>query len=89
MEKRVIPELVRMTRQLDSVKFSQFTIDWIEELHEEESGARPDTENHALAYNIDILVDVLRYGKDRDFFMMLQSYVRFFNEAHPAAPGTL
>ena len=69
-----------MMSPVDILKFSQFTIDWLQELDEADAhgDAHGDeqTDNHALAYEIDTIREVLRYGQDKALFDMLAAYAR-------------
>ena len=73
--------ITRMMNGIDVLQFSQFTIDWVQEL--DDSDAHGDTtgdeetDNLAMAYTIDTIRDVLRYGSDKALFDMLAAYARF------------
>jgi len=66
---------------VDSLKFSQFTIDWLQELDDVDvngdTTGDEQTDNLALAYEIDTIREVLRYGSDKALFDMLAAYARF------------
>ena len=71
-----------MMSPVDILKFSQFTIDWLQELDETDPHHGVTTideqiDNHALAYEIDTIREVLRYGSDKALFDMLAAYARF------------
>jgi hypothetical protein len=77
-----------MMSPVNILQFSQFTIDWFDELDDADSHGDTivdeQTDNHALAYEIDTIREVLRYGQDKALFDMLASYVRF---CLPNVPG--
>jgi len=66
---------------VDILKFSQFTIDWLQELDDVDvngdTTGDEQTDNLALAYEIDTIREVLRYGSDKALFDMLAAYARF------------
>jgi len=60
----------------------QFTIDWIENLRDESreplSDVSADTENLAFSYRLDVLIEVMAHGKDREFLTMLKTFTDCF-----------
>jgi len=75
---RLRRQITRMMSPVDILQFSQFTIDWLQDLddadaHGDTTGDE-QTDNLALAYEIDTIREVLRYGQDKALFDMLASY---------------
>ena len=64
----------------------QFTIDWIENLRDESREPLDDvtaeTENLAFSYRLDVLIEVMAHGKDREFLVMLQTFTNCFNQSN-------
>ena len=78
--------LLDLIRPLDTLQFSQFTIDWIEELdhaltsEQESQAVRHDG---ALTYRIDTIVEIMKTCGDLRFFQMLQWYAEFYASPLP------
>jgi len=72
-----------MISEIDILQFSQFTIDWLQELELDDADSHGDTtgdeqtDNLALCYDLDTIREVLRYGRDKELFDMMATYARF------------
>lgn len=78
MKRSLRARILKMLRGIELLQFSQFTIDWVEDLELEEANDDMDVpievQNHALKYHIEITGEVLREGKDKQLFRMLSLY---------------
>ena len=70
--------LLDLIRPLNPLQFSQFTIDWIEELEHEDR-----FDDGALIYRIDTIVVIMKTCGDLRFFQMLQWYAEFYASPLP------
>ena len=88
--KKALREILKdVIKPIDIVfNFEQFTIDWIEEkleidyeeFYKNHNGAEIADDNGALQYDINILLEVMKDGKDKTFFRMLLIYGSLFNK---------
>ena len=67
-----------MIRDINALQFSQFTIDWIGGFDDEFTIEGKDVEDGAIAYHVDTISEIMKFGKDRDFFKMLDAYCSFW-----------
>jgi hypothetical protein len=80
MNEKIIEILKDIAQAVDGPKYSQFTIDWIEEFLDRDGSCESTV--GALAYEIQNILDVMRMIPDRKVFQLLLDVIRTLDMDH-------